>query len=217
MEVSKDYDPLEVEPKWVILDMMGVIFKVTDDVNDLLVPYIQKRNEMISAEKINEMYLRASLGEISSFDFWKELGFGDEYLEIEREYLDTCLEIDPDFIGVAKPLTKNYFLAILSNDVKEWSNYLCTKFGLNRLFKIVVVSGEVGYRKPDKRIYNVLLNRIQSSPLDCVFVDDRSKNLRPASEIGIKTIKFAREKSNDDFDFEIHSFTELPQVLKKIF
>jgi len=47
--------------KWVILDVMGVIFEVGDDTNDLLVPYIQKMNDMISAEKINKMYLKASL------------------------------------------------------------------------------------------------------------------------------------------------------------
>lgn len=55
--------------KWVILDLMGAIFKVGDDTNDLLVPYILKMNDMISAEKINEMYSKASLGVISSFDF----------------------------------------------------------------------------------------------------------------------------------------------------
>ena len=49
-------------------------------------------------------------------------------------------------------------------------------------------------------------------------VDDRSRNLRPASGIGIKTIRFAREESNDDFsaDFEISSFVELPQAIEKI-
>jgi len=164
--------------KWVILDVMGVIFEVGDDTNNLLVPYIQKRNDMISAEKINAMYLRASLGEISSFNFWNELGFGSKYPEIERDYLDTYLRIDSEFVEIAKTLSKNYSLAILSNDVKEWSNYLRTKFDLSRLFKIIIISGEVGYRKPDKRIYNILLDRIQSPPSDCVFVDDRAKNLR---------------------------------------
>ena len=204
--------------KWVIFDVMGVIFEVSDDTNDLLVPYIQKRNNMISTEKINEMYTKASLGEISSFDFWNEFGFGSQYPEIERDYLDTCLRIDPEFMGIAKKLAKNYSLAILSNDVKEWSNYLRLKFDLNRLFKVIVISGEVGYRKPDKRIYNILLDKIQSLPLDCVFVDDRCKNLCPASGIGIKTIRFAREESNDDFsaDFEISSFVELPQAIEKI-
>jgi len=205
--------------KWVILDLMGVIFEVGDDTNDLLVPYIQKRNDMISAEKINEMYLKASLGEISSFDFWNELGFGNKFLEIERDYLDTYLRIDSEFVEIAKTLAKDYSLAILSNDVKEWSNYLFTKFDLSRLFKIIIISGEVGYRKPDKRIYNILLDRIQSPPLDCVFVDDRSKNFRPGSEIGIKTIRFVREESNDDFsaDFEISSFVELPQAIERVF
>ena len=205
--------------KWIIFDAMGVIFEVGDDTNDLLVPYIQKRNDMISADKINEMYLKASMGKISSFDFWKELGFYSEYPEIEREYLDTCLTIDPDFIETARTLVKNYNLAILSNDVKEWSNYLRAKFDLNSLFKIVIISGEVGYRKPDKRIFNILLDRIQSSPSNCVFLDDREKNLLQASEMGIKTIRFYREESKDYFpaDFEISSFVELVQASEKVF
>lgn len=204
--------------KWVILDVMGVIFEVSDDVNDLLVPYIQKRNKAISSEKINEMYLKASLGEISSFDFWNQLGFGGEYPEIEKDYLGTCLRIDPEFKRATGELAKNYSLAILSNDVKEWSDYLRAKFGLDELFKTIIISGEVGYRKPDKRIYKILLDRIQSIPSDCVLVDDRPKNLRPASEMGIKTIRFAREKSNYDFaaDFEVNSFAELPETEKDI-
>jgi putative hydrolase of the HAD superfamily len=205
--------------KWVILDAMGVIFEVCDDVKDLLVPYIQKRNSGISTEKIKEMYLKASLGEISSFDFWSQLGFGVEYPEIEKNYLNTCLKVDPKFEKAAEKLTKNYSLAILSNDVKEWADYLRAKFDLDRLFKIIVVSGEVGYRKPDKRIYNILLYRVQSAPSNCVLVDDKSKNLRTASEIGIRTIRFIREESNDDFsaEFEISSFTELPEAVKKVF
>lgn len=205
--------------KWIILDVMGVIFKVSDDTNDLLVPYIKKMNDMISAEKINEMYLKASLGEISSFNFWNELGFGSKYPEIERDYLDTYFRIDSEFVEVAKTLSNNYSLAILSNDVEKWSNYLRTKFDLSRLFKIIIISGEVGYRKPDKMIYNILLDRLQSPPSDCVFVDDRVKNLRTWSEIGIKTIKFIRDKSNDDFsaNFEICSFVELPQAIERVF
>ena len=56
-------------------------------------------------------------------------------------------------------------------------------------------------------------DRIQSPISCCVFVDDSSKNLCPASEIGIKTIRFVRRESNDDFsaDFEISVFTELPK------
>lgn len=205
--------------QWIILDMMGVIFEVGDDVNDLLIPYVQKRNRAISAQEIYEMYLSASLGEISSFDFWNELGFSTKYPEIERDYLNSCLRIDPEFKGVAEKLTKDYSLAVLSNDMKEWSDYLRAKFELNELFKAIIISGEVGCRKPDKRIYNILLARIQAPPADCVLIDDSLKNLRSASEIGIKTIKFTREESSDTFspDFQISCFAELPQAVKKVF
>jgi len=64
--------------KWVVLDMMGVILEVGDDVNDLLVPCLRKRNEAILAEGIDEMDVEASVGEIPSSDSWAECGFGSK-------------------------------------------------------------------------------------------------------------------------------------------
>jgi len=203
---------------WLVLDAMGVVFEVADDTNDLLIPYVRKLNRAISAEKIAELYVQASLGRVSSFGFWEALGFGDAYPEIERDYLDACVRIDPEFIGIAERLSREFSLALLSNDVKEWSAHLRARFDLDRLFKAMVISGEVGYRKPDKRIYGILLDRIRSAPSDCVFVDDRARNLRPASEMGIKTIRFVRESSDDDFaaDFEVRAFRELPQAVATV-
>lgn len=205
--------------KWIILDLMGVIFEVGDDVNDLLVPYVRKRNSLASPDKINKLYVEASLGKMSSFDLWEELGFMGDYPDIEKDYLDTCLTIDPEFRDIALSLARSYSLAILSNDVKEWSDYLRSRFHLNELFKAVVISGEVGYRKPDERIYTILLDRIGLDPLSCVLIDDRSKNLRIASQLGMKTIKFLREDlAGDSFgDFEITSFSQLPEIVDRVF
>ncbi|KKL07592.1 hypothetical protein LCGC14_2584470, partial [marine sediment metagenome] len=122
---------------WVILDMMGVIFEVADDVNDLLVPYIQGRDSSLSSKRIGELYTKASLGRISSYDLWSQLGFESEYPDIEKDYLDRCLKLDPDFVNIARCLKESYSLAVLSNDVKEWSSYIRSKFGLNELFKVV--------------------------------------------------------------------------------
>ena len=203
---------------WVILDMMGVIFEVADDVNDLLVPYIQGRDSSLSSKRIGELYTKASLGRISSYDLWSQLGFESEYPDIERDYLDSCLKLDPDFMNIARSLAGSYSLAVLSNDVKEWSSYLRSKFGLDELFKVVVISGEVGYRKPGREIYTGLLEQIHESPSSCVLVDDRSKNLYAASQLGMKTIKFVREVVANDSsgDFEITSFSQLPEVVGRL-
>ena len=205
--------------KWVTFDMMGVVFEVADDVNELLVPFIQERDSSVNSEKINEFYREASLGQISSYDFWSQLGFESEYPDIEKDYLDGCLKMDPEFVSIARSLVGSYSLAVLSNDVKEWSSYFRGKFGLNGLFKVVVISGEVGYRKPDRKIYTILLERIHESPSSCILIDDRSKNLYTASQLGIKTIKFCRDNVADDHsgDFEITSFSQLPEVAERIF
>lgn len=204
---------------WVIFDMMGVIFEVADDVNGLLVPYIQSSDASVTSETINKLYRIASLGKISSHDFWTKLGFETKYPKVERDYLDSRLRLDPDFMDIAGSLRVSYCLAVLSNDVKEWSSYLRSKFGLNELFKVVVISGEVGYRKPEKEIYTLLLDRIHESPSFCVLIDDRSKNLRIASKLGMKTIKFLREDVADDTsgDSEITSFFELPETVDRLF
>lgn len=204
---------------WVIFDMMGVIFEVADDVNDLLVPFIQRKDTSVSSEKINELYRKASLGEINSCDLWSQLGFKSDYPDIEKDYLDRCLKLDPQFLDIARSLTGSYSLAVLSNDVEEWSFYLRSKFGLDKLFKVVIISGEVGYRKPGREIYTGLLEQIHESPSCCVVVDDRSKNLYAASQLGMKTIKFVRENATDDAsgDFEITSFSQLPEIVDRVF
>ncbi len=204
---------------WIIFDMMGIIFEVSDDVKNLLVPFIQRRDRSVSSEKINELYRKASLGEISSHDFWSQLGFESEYPDIEKDYLDRCWRLDPEFMNMARFLKESYSLAVLSNDVKEWSSCLRSKFGLDELFKVVVISGEVGYRKPDREIYTILLDRIHDSPSSCLLIDDRSKNLRTASQLGMKTIKFLREERVDDLsvNFEITSFSQLPEIVDRVF
>jgi len=59
---------------------------------------------------------------------------------------------------------------------------------LAELFDGVVISGEVGIRKPSKRIYLLGAEAIDRPPEDCVFVDDLEINLGPARELGMATV-----------------------------
>jgi epoxide hydrolase-like predicted phosphatase len=59
---------------------------------------------------------------------------------------------------------------------------------LAELFDGVVISGEVGIRKPSKRIYLLGAEAIGVPPEACVFVDDLEINLAPARELGMATV-----------------------------
>ena len=56
------------------------------------------------------------------------------------------------------------------------------------LFDGVVISGEVGLRKPEPRIYELGAERLGLAPADCVFVDDLPGNLKPAAALGMATV-----------------------------
>ncbi|MGB3865408.1 MAG: HAD-IA family hydrolase [Xanthobacteraceae bacterium] len=57
------------------------------------------------------------------------------------------------------------------------------------LFDHVIESAKIGLRKPDPRIYRMMLETLGVDPARCVYLDDLGVNLKPAREMGMTTIK----------------------------
>ena len=57
------------------------------------------------------------------------------------------------------------------------------------LFDHVIESAKIGLRKPDPRIYRIMVETLKVDPKRCVYLDDLGVNLKPAREMGMTTIK----------------------------
>ena len=57
------------------------------------------------------------------------------------------------------------------------------------LFDHVIESAKLGLRKPDPRIYRMMVEALGVDPKRCVYLDDLGVNLKPAREMGMTTIK----------------------------
>lgn len=57
------------------------------------------------------------------------------------------------------------------------------------LFDHVIESAKIGLRKPDPRIYRMMVEALGVDPKACVYLDDLGVNLKPAREMGMTTIK----------------------------
>jgi putative hydrolase of the HAD superfamily len=57
------------------------------------------------------------------------------------------------------------------------------------LFDHVIESAKIGLRKPDPRIYQLMVKTLKVDPNKCVYLDDLGVNLKPAREMGMTTIK----------------------------
>jgi 2-haloacid dehalogenase len=77
------------------------------------------------------------------------------------------------------------------------SNWPAEKFCLVRpgyeflgWFQGIVISGEVGFAKPDPRIFQVLLVQVGRPAGECLLIDDSPANIAAAQALGFQTIHF---------------------------
>ena len=95
--------------------------------------------------------------------------------------------INKDIVEIAKKLKeRNYNIYVLSNMAKETYEY----FKNIDFFKVcngIVISSHENVKKPDERIFNILLTRYKLNPKECLFIDDddTNKSYETANKIGI--------------------------------
>ena len=83
-----------------------------------------------------------------------------------------------------------YDVYALSNFNDESYQVAKNEFSFLNLFKGEVISGEVGWIKPEPEIYELLLERFKLDPTETLFIDDSKENVDAAEEFGIKTIHY---------------------------
>lgn len=92
-------------------------------------------------------------------------------------------------VKILRELKKNrYKLYILSNFIKEAFEFIEIQYDFFSLFDGRVISSEEKVIKPEKAIYQILLQRYALLPEESLFLDDVPSFLIPAKELGMKTI-----------------------------
>ena len=88
---------------------------------------------------------------------------------------------------------KGYKIAILSDQWHLSKETLMPK-KYTRNFDEVVVSCDVGIRKPNPKIYKLVLKKLKLKPKQTLFIDNQDWNIKPAQKLGMKTVLFRNNK-----------------------
>ena len=198
----------------ILLDMYGVIL---EESKGYFIPYTfgsfdQAEYDRLTRQfKEEKLFTRAANGEMTSDEFLTQLGFQDPQYHMVN-YIDNFLHLDQGFREFAERYSTKYDFVLLSNDVAEWSAWITEHHDLDQYFTHKIVSGDVKCRKPDRRIYEIALERTGKKPEECCFVDNSVKNLITAAELGIEPILFNRD-GEEYTSTIVNSFAELAEVL----
>ena len=164
----------------IIFDFMGVVFKEGMVLSNLLIPMFRPS---VPREEIRRRYRDFVVGEIGPDEFWA--GMVSDAQQAEKAYLDR-FEIADGF-EIVFDLKPRYQLAVLSEVPAPWADYLVRKFELDRVFEVMVLSGQVGVTKPDVRIFDIVLAKL-GRDRRYFFIDDNVENLAVAADLGWRTI-----------------------------
>lgn len=94
----------------------------------------------------------------------------------------------PESVGCLEALSKKYKLGVIANQSLGTADRL-KQHGILKYFDFVVASAEEGVAKPDKRIFEIALDRANCKPENVVMIGDRVDNdIVPAKKMGMKTI-----------------------------
>jgi putative hydrolase of the HAD superfamily len=93
---------------------------------------------------------------------------------------------DPAMMGlVERAHSAGIATGLVSN---SWGLHRYDRIALGKIFDALVISGELGVRKPAPEIYRRGAAAIGLDPAECVFVDDIAGNLGPARDLGMRTV-----------------------------
>ena len=119
-----------------------------------------------------------------------------------------------DVIDVITYLKEKYRLAILTNGSPISQRRKLESTGILNMFELSVVSGEVGIDKPDPRIFDVMCERLNVKPQDCLYVGDNYVNdVLGARNAGWKAIYLNRLHLASDETQMIDSLEKLKKIL----
>ncbi|RXH42420.1 HAD-IA family hydrolase [Bradyrhizobium zhanjiangense] len=103
-------------------------------------------------------------------------------------------DLRPEMVEALKRITAQFKTGCITNNLP--ANAIGSLTGrtlyvaeVMALFDHVIESAKIGLRKPDPRIYRLMVETLKVDPNNCVYLDDLGVNLKPAREMGMTTIK----------------------------
>lgn len=170
----------------------------------------------ISFEKVYEIAMAYyKLNKKGDLEVARELGVSLPKWYMEDEFLyDNAIQC-------FETLSKKYKIGIIANQSLGTEERLAHQ-GILKFINLIVASAEEGVAKPDRRIFEIALERSNCKPVNAIMIGDRIDNdIIPAKRMGMNTIWIKQgfgqywniKEEIEKADFVINNLTELCNLL----
>ncbi|MEC7646619.1 MAG: HAD family phosphatase [Bacteroidota bacterium] len=182
----------------IIFDLGGVILNINyqNTIDNFKKLGIQNPKCFYSKKIQTDIFNQIEKGEISKEEFLLKLQketIGASIKKIEHAWNSMLLNLPKRRVSFLKRIRKHYPIFLLSNTNAIHISKFKKNLGITRynkfynLFEKVYYSHEIGCRKPQAKIFKILLTENKLSAHEVLFIDDSIQHIKSAKKIGIKT------------------------------
>lgn len=201
--------PNPSEVKVIVFDYGGVLAKIS---MTKTAPFLSQEFQ-VSEEDIKSVfrgdYIKHRMDLFSDDDFWNLIsrslntsvpeGINERY----KKEIYTMLSILKDKKELIRNLRlKGYKVCLLSNQYPHFNDVLKDQKVFDE-FDISIVSCDYHIKKPSKRLYEILLEKIGERASSCLFIDDTYENIEAAKELGFNTFYYNVFKHSDEVFYDV--------------
>ena len=205
--------------KWLFFDMGSTLIDETQG----SIGWFRSASDAVcgalSAEEIEKEYCAGMVnGNPSIAEHLKPYGFtGNSTTHLYPSELDKPY---PETEEVLKQLSKKYKLGVIANQAPGSKERLAS-YRLSQYFHIIIASAEVGFAKPNPRIFELALKEANCKPNQAAMIGDRPDNdIFPAKALGLATVRILQgyaklqEPKTPSYqaDFTISSLSDLLNI-----
>ena len=199
--------------KNIFFDLGGVLINLDKEscLNEFQKLGVQKIEEQIGHSFKSGLFLRLEEGTITPAEFRNKIRqmtkkqVTDE--EIDYAWNSFLLDISPSKLELLPELRKHYRVFMLSNTNKIHFDYMkshnfSVKKGLsiNDYFEKCYLSYELHLSKPDKAIFEAVIDDSGVLPQESLFLDDNRQNIETAQLLGFQTYLVAENEDICKFE-----------------
>lgn len=170
------------------------------------------RNGMIEKEKLSVERFRITLNDFGINNNSLAIDISADYLRISPEKTN----LFPYAQDILTYLSANYQMHIITNGFKEVQYKKIRNSNLDKYFNKIIISEEIGYKKPDKNFFKYSLEKANAKADESIVIgDDLKVDIIGAKNAGIDQIFFNNNKieHNEEITYEINSLLEIKKIL----
>jgi putative hydrolase of the HAD superfamily len=192
--------PVLAAPRAIVFDFGGVMTVGADHsarVFRAATDFIKERfnlSESEFAEMNHQRQLALKQGEsdeefLTAFAKERQICLPDNWYQSFQSTMKNAAGMNAEMYELVNELKQHVRVGLLSNSDGQFTNLL-RECGVYEPFDPCLISTEIGALKPDLKAYKLLLSRLDLSPEEVIFIDDKLENVEAAKKLGLDGILF---------------------------